>query len=175
MKTRVKKIEKVKLIDTKIFNDNRGFFYESFNRKRYKNLINVSFVQDNLSFSKKNVIRGLHYRYKPQAQLVTLFYGKIFDVIVDLRKNSKTYKKWMGINLDFKKNNQLYMPPGVAHGFCVMSDYAIVHYKVSKYYEKDNEAGILWNDEMLNIKWPVKNPIISAKDKKHPYFKNIKS
>ncbi len=173
MKNKVSHINDVKLIKTKIFKDKRGFFYESFVEKKYKNLFKQNFLQDNISLSKKNVIRGLHYQFKPQSQLLTLVYGRIFDVIVDLRKNSKTYKKWMSFNLNFEQNNQVFMPPGVAHGFCVLSGYAILHYKVSKVYDAKNETGIRWNDKDINVNWPIKKPILSSKDKELPYFKDI--
>ncbi len=168
-------IPDVKILKSNIFFDKRGFFYENYNQKKYIKLIsNVKFVQDNISYSKKNILRGLHFQKKdPQSQLVTLVYGKIFDVIVDLRKSSKTYKKWIGINLDHKTKNQVYMPPGCAHGFCVISDFAIIHYKVSKLYNKKNESGIKWNDKTLNIKWPIKKPIISKKDKSFFSLDNI--
>jgi dTDP-4-dehydrorhamnose 3,5-epimerase len=173
MGKRVKKITDVKIIKTKLHLDNRGYFFESFSEKKQYNSLNVNFLQDNISLSKKNVIRGLHYRHKPQSQLLTLVYGKIFDVIVDLRKNSKNFQNWIGINLDHTKNNQIYMPPGVAHGFCVLSDFAILHYKVTKKYDKNNEAGIKWNDDILNVKWPIKKPIISKKDNSLPKFSKI--
>ena len=173
MTKRVKKIKNVRIINTKMHFDRRGYFFESFSQKNYIKLVNEKFLQDNISLSKKNVIRGLHYQYKPQSQLLTVVYGKIYDVIVDLRKNSNTYKNWISIYLDYRKNNQIYMPPGVAHGFCVLSDFAILHYKVSKIYEKKNEAGIKWNDKVLNVKWPIKKPIISKKDKMLPQFSEI--
>ena len=174
MKSYKTKFEKVKLLKIDIFRDKRGFFYENFNQAKYQNFFTSKFIQDNISFSKKNVIRGLHFQsYKPQSQLLTLIHGKIFDVIVDLRKNSKTFKKWLGFNLDHKKINQIYMPPGVAHGFCVLSDFATIHYKVSKFYDANNETGIRWNDKTLNINWPIKKPIISSKDNKLPYFEDI--
>ena len=173
MKNKVNHINEVKLIKTKIFKDKRGFFYESFVEKKFTNLLKQNFLQDNISLSKKNVIRGLHYQFKPQSQLLTLIYGRIFDVIVDLRKNSKTYKKWMSFNLNFNQNNQVFMPPGVAHGFCVLSEYAILHYKVSKVYDAKNETGIRWNDKDINVNWPIRKPILSSKDKELPYFKDV--
>ena len=173
MINKVNHINEVKLIKTKIFKDKRGFFYESFVEKKFTNLLKQNFLQDNISLSKKNVIRGLHYQFKPQSQLLTLVYGRIFDVIVDLRKNSKTYKKWMSFNLNFNQNNQVFMPPGVAHGFCVLSEYAILHYKVSKVYDAKNETGIRWNDKDINVNWPIRKPILSSKDKELLYFKDV--
>jgi dTDP-4-dehydrorhamnose 3,5-epimerase len=173
MGKRVENIKDVKIIKTKLHFDNRGYFFESFSEKKQYNSLNVNFLQDNISLSEKNVIRGLHYQHKPQSQLLTLVYGKIFDVIVDLRKNSKNFQNWIGINLDHTKNNQIYMPPGVAHGFCVLSDFAILHYKVTKMYNKNNEAGIKWNDNILNVRWPIKKPIISKKDNSLPKFSKI--
>lgn len=175
MKVYKTKLEEVKKIRNRIFFDERGYFYESYTKKKYNiKKIKDNFIQDNISFSNKNVIRGLHFqKNNPQSQLVTLLYGNVLDVIVDLRIRSKTYKKWILINLDYNKNNQIYIPPGCAHGFCVLSDFAIMHYKVTKYFRKDRESGIKWNDPTLAIKWPIKNPVISKKDNSLKYFKDI--
>lgn len=154
------------IIQPKILTDERGAFYESFQQNRYQSIGIPSFVQDNFSHSKKNVIRGLHFQYPhPQGKLVYVTRGHVFDVVVDIRKSSKTFGQWSGIHLDDKKHTQLYIPPGFAHGFCVLSDEADFHYKCTDFYYPGSEHGILWNDETLNISWPIENPVLSAKDK----------
>ena len=167
MNTITTEIDGVFLIELEIYEDQRGFFLETYQYERYfqKN-IKDKFVQDNYSRSYKNVLRGLHFQNQnPQSQLLTLMSGSIFDVIVDLRSNSKTFKKWISFNLNEDSYiRQIYMPPGIAHGFCVLSDTSNLHYKVSQKYESKNEAGIIWNDSNLNINWPINNPILSEKD-----------
>jgi dTDP-4-dehydrorhamnose 3,5-epimerase len=148
----------------RVFQDERGEFYESWRQNLYQEAgIKENLLQDNISFSKKNVLRGLHYQ-KNQGQLLTVTYGKIFDVVVDIRPESKTYKQYYSMILDSKEVMQLYMPPGFAHGFFVLSDLAILHYKCSQYYDKNQESGIIWNDPEIGIKWPELNPIISSRD-----------
>tara|TARA_B100001250_G_C19776938_1_gene780012 strand:- start:232 stop:786 length:555 start_codon:yes stop_codon:yes gene_type:complete len=163
----IKKINGIKLMKLKLFKDYRGIFYEIYNKKRfYKFGIRENFVQDNISISKKNVLRGMHYTIqKPQSQLLTLLEGEIFDCLVDLRKKSKFFGKYFSFYLNAKKNNQIYMPAGVAHGFCVLSKQAILHYNSSRVYDPDDEGGLIWNDKKININWPIKKPIISMKDK----------
>lgn len=162
--------EELFILKPKVFNDERGMFYESFRKKNYKEYgIKEEFVQDNISFSQKNVLRGLHYQ-NYQGQLITVIYGTIFDVLVDLRSMSKTFKKYFSIELSSDYVQQVYMPPGFAHGFCVLSDFAIISYKCTEYYDPLQEIGIIWNDAEIGIKWPIKNPIISMKDQK---FKTI--
>lgn len=158
----------IKVLNTNFFKDKRGKFYEIYNKKKfYKIGIRDNFVQDSISVSKRNVIRGLHYTIsKPQSQLLTILEGKIFDCLVDLRLNSKTFKKVFTFTLSHKENNQIYMPKGVAHGFCVLSERAILHYNTSETYDKKNEGGLHWLDKNLRIKWPIKNGIISDRDKK---------
>ncbi len=153
------------LIEPMIFEDNRGNFYESWKDADYENIgIKEKFLQDNVSISKKNVLRGLHYQ-KNQGQLVTVIHGKILDVAVDIRPESKTYKKYFSIELDSTKPQQLYMPPGFAHGFCVLSDIAIINYKCTQYYDATQEGGIIWNDPELGIEWPSNiSFILSLKD-----------
>jgi len=152
------------LIEPKLFRDERGIFYESWRDANYQEIgIQEKFLQDNVSISKKNVLRGLHYQ-KNQGQLVTVVHGKIFDVAVDIRPGSKTYKKYFSIELDATEPKQLYMPPGFAHGFCVLSDIAIINYRCTQYYDATQEGGIIWNDPEIGIKWPVESPIISEKD-----------
>ena len=169
------KIEGVIVFKIDQFHDDRGSFLEIFNKEKYKLFpMNIDFKQDSLSISKNNVLRGLHYRKnKPQAQLLTVLKGTIFDVVVDLRKDSLTYGQWQSNLLEDKKNKQIYMPAGIAHGFYVISDEAILSYKMTEIYDKNDDYGIIWNDDKLNIRWPCDNPIISQKDKKNDSFKII--
>jgi len=149
------------------FKDNRGFFRELF----LKRDIDKEFIFDVMSLSKKNVIRGLHLQIKkPQGKLITVLRGKIFDVSLDCRTKSKTYGKYFSITLSEKENTSVYIPEGFAHGFCSLSNNTIIHYKCTNYRDKKSEIGILWNDKDLNINWPIKNPIISKKDKKNLRF-----
>src|SRR3989338_4022761 len=160
-------IPDVILIEPKTFSDNRGFFFESYKESDFvSNGINKKFIQDNFSHSIHGVIRGLHYQKIPKAQakLVTVLNGKIFDVAVDIRKNSPTYGKWIGEILSADNHKLIYIPEGFAHGFCVLSQEADVSYKVNNEYSPENEKGIIWNDPKINISWPIKNPIISNKD-----------
>lgn len=168
-------IEDVFLIKPKIFHDERGFFFESFHAEKFAKLsIKTNFVQDNVSFSLQNSLRGLHFQLYPgQDKLVYCSSGKIFDVAVDIRKNSKTFGKWVSAVLDDESNNMLFIPNGFAHGFCVMSPTAKVHYKVSSFYDPIQEKSIRWNDSFFNIQWPVNNPILSEKDKISPLFNEV--
>tara|TARA_Y100000739_G_C20609916_1_gene467921 strand:- start:878 stop:1414 length:537 start_codon:yes stop_codon:yes gene_type:complete len=170
------KLDGIKLISLNKFGDNRGEFFESFNENRYKNFdLDLNYPQDNFSTSKKNVLRGLHFRRSnPQKQIVTVLRGKIFDVVVDLRINSKTFGKWLSFELSDKTVSQIYMDKGFAHGFCVLSEFADLHYKVSEVYDANDDFGIIWDDKDLLINWPCRNPILSEKDKKYPSFKEIK-
>ena len=152
------------LFKPRLHQDERGAFYESWRHEDYKKRgIREDLIQDNVSISKKNVIRGLHFQ-KDQGQIVTITWGTIFDVVVDIRPESKTYKKYFSILLDAKDPQQLYMPPGFAHGFCVLSDIAIINYKCTQYYNPNDEGGIVWNDPSIGIDWPVESPVISQKD-----------
>lgn len=154
--------------------DNRGVFYEGFNEKefRIKTGLNKRFVQDNFSFSVKNVLRGMHYQvHKPQAKLVMVTRGEIFDVAVDLRRKSQTFGRWFGIYLSNKNFKQLYIPEGFAHGFAVISNEAHVVYKTSEFYYPEFERSIIWNDSDLNIDWPISNPTLSKKDQHAENFK----
>ncbi len=166
------KILKTKFRDLLIFkkiihNDNRGYFKELFEQKKIKK----KFIFDYLSLSKKNVIRGIHIQLQnPQAKLITVFSGEIFDVVIDCRKKSKTFGKHFSIYMSSKNNTSLYIPEGFAHGFCSLSNNTILHYKCSSYRDKISETGIIWNDKNLKINWPIKKPIISSKDKKNFKF-----
>lgn len=161
-------ISDVKIIQPKVFGDERGFFLETFETKRYQKMlgINLDFVQDNYSRSQKGVLRGLHFqRENPQGKLVRVVRGEVFDVAVDIRKDSSTYAKWVGILLSEDNKTQLWIPPGLAHGFVVLSDIADFEYKCTDYYNPASEGCLLWNDPTVNIDWPILNPILSAKDK----------
>jgi len=156
----------VKYIKYESFEDNRGYFFQSFLDNEYSFLgDDINFKQDNFSLSKKNVLRGLHAQNRyPQGKLVTCTYGKIFDVAIDIDINSHTYGEYFAIELSQENNTQLWIPPGYAHGFCVLSETAIVHYKCSEIYHPEDELGFRWNDPFINIKWPISNPIVSTKD-----------
>ena len=162
MKTKNVKISGLKIIQTKIFFDKRGFFKEVYKN----NLIKKNFKFDVISLSKKNVIRGLHIQTKkPQAKVITVVSGKIMDVAVDLRKNSKTFGKHYSLIISDKSDYSFYVPEGFAHGFLCLSDKCIVHYKCSEYRHKESETTLHWSDQTVKIKWPIKKPILSKKDK----------
>ena len=174
-------LEGLVLIRPKVFRDERGFFLEFYKRSEfYKNGIEVEFLQDNHSASVKGTLRGLHYqkKQKVQGKLVRCVKGEIFDVAVDIRKGSKTFGKWFGIRLSEENQLMLWIPPGFAHGFLVLSDYAEVIYKVShSEYSPGHDAGIRFDDPDLAIDWPIKDPnllILSEKDKRLPYLKDLK-
>lgn len=168
-------LEGILLIEPNMYADDRGFFLESFEQERYREMgITEEFVQDNHSRSRKNVLRGLHFtRNRPQAQIVTVMRGKIFDVVVDIRKDSPTFGKWFGTELSDEGPRQIYMAHGFAHGFCVLSDYVDLHYKVSQRYDPSDEGGLIWNDGAVGIVWPIENPVISERDLRHRTLKNI--
>lgn len=160
------------IIEPAIFNDERGYFYEGFQQNRYKEQGIPAFVQDNVSRSKQNVLRGLHYQKpNPQGKLVGVTRGKVWDVVVDIRVSSTTFGQWFGIELSDENHVQMYIPPGFAHGFCVLSDFADFYYKVTDFYTPGCEHGIAWNDAALNISWPIKNPILSPKDQTYSTLK----
>lgn len=163
-------------ITPSLFHDERGYFFEIFHNSIFnQNGINGNFVQDNFSYSKKNVIRGLHFQANPKAQakLVTVFSGEIFDVAVDLRKNSSTFGKWVSEILSEHNHKSLYIPEGFAHGFCVLSKEATISYKINQEYSPEHECGVVWNDPELNISWPISKPILSKKDQNLPFLKNL--
>jgi len=169
------KIPDVTLIKPQVFEDERGFFMESYKESDFKDFgIEEKFVQDNHSKSKKNVLRGLHYQIPPmeQTKLVRCIIGKIFDVAVDIRKGSPYYGKWVGEYLSEENKNILFIPAGFAHGYLVMSEEAGILYKVTNEYSPEHDRGIIWNDPEIGIDWPMENNlIISAKDKKLPTIK----
>ena len=166
------KFKDLKLIKTKIFKDQRGFFKEVFKNKVVQN---DNFIFDCMSYSKKNVLRGLHFQKKnPQAKLLTVVQGRIFDVCVDLRKKSKTYGKYFSIELSQKSVFSILIPRGFAHGFQRLSKECVVYYKCSNYRDKNSEVTLAWNDPTLKIKWPRKKPILSNKDNKGIFFNDLK-
>ena len=165
-----------------VYKDERGLFFESWHQKKYDEYLGgkTTFVQDNQSKSIKGVLRGLHFQINPKSQgkLVKVTMGKIYDVIVDLRKNSSTFGSWSGLEIDAELNNQLWVPKGFAHGFITISDYAVVNYKTSDYWSKEHERCLFWNDKDLNIDWKIKefnlsHPIISDKDLLGNSLKNL--
>lgn len=163
------------IIEPEVFKDSRGFFLETFHQKKYaEGGIIKSFVQDNYSRSLKGTLRGLHYQLKhPQAKLVYVTAGEIFDVVVDIRRGSPTFGKWVGTYLSSENMRQLFIPEGFAHGFCVLSETADFFYKCTDLYAPDDDYGILWSDTTLGINWPVNDPLISPKDSKHPKLTEI--
>ena len=164
-------IKDVYVIEPKIHGDNRGYFMETYKESDFIEAgLHYKFIQDNQSKSKKGVLRGLHFQKKfPQAKLVRCLDGEVFDVCVDLRKNSPTYGKWFGVNLTSEKANMLLIPRGFAHGFVVLSETATFCYKCDELYHPEDEGGIMWNDKDVGIKWPLDGePLLSEKDKNHP-------
>ncbi len=170
-------IDGVYIIETKVYGDHRGYFMETYSKKAFDEAgLSYNFVQDNQSSSRKGVLRGMHFQKTfPQAKLVRVIKGEVFDVCVDLRENSKTYGKWQGVLLTEENKRQFMIPRGFAHGFLVVSDYAEFAYKCDEFYHPEDEGGILWNDPSINIEWPsVDEIILSEKDKLHPLFKDSK-
>jgi dTDP-4-dehydrorhamnose 3,5-epimerase len=164
-------IPDVVLVEPSVFKDERGEFMEVYKQSEFAQFgIKEQFVQDNRSISKKNVLRGLHYQIHPKAQakLVQCVRGAVFDVAVDIRKNSPTFGKWVGSELTEENHRLLFIPAGFAHGFVVLSDVAEIHYKCSGEYSKEHDRGILWNDPAIGIQWPLVHPILSEKDTNHP-------
>ena len=161
------KFKELVIYEKDTFKDKRGYFRELFIQKHFKE----KFPFDVMSYSKKNVLRGLHLQLNnPQAKLITVLKGKIFDVCLDCRKKSKTFGKYFSIVLSDKENKSLLIPKGFAHGFCTLSNDVVLHYKCSTYRNKNSECGILWNDKKIKINWPIKKPLISEKDKKNILF-----
>lgn len=165
-------ISDVKIFEPKVFGDDRGFFFESFNQKFFENAVGrqVTFVQDNHSKSSQGVLRGLHYQLPPMAQgkLVRVVQGEVFDVAVDIRKSSPTFGQWVGVHLSAENKRQLWVPEGFAHGFVTLSATAEFLYKTTNYYSPADERSILWNDPALGITWPIMDVITSAKDQIAP-------
>ncbi|WYP26048.1 dTDP-4-dehydrorhamnose 3,5-epimerase [Alkalihalobacillus sp. FSL W8-0930] len=170
------KFEDAFLLEPNVFGDHRGFFMESYNKDTFTSLgIDIEFIQDNHSLSQlAGTLRGLHYQLAPKAQtkLVRVTSGAIYDVILDIRKGSPTYGQWEGFILTSENKRQLLVPKGFAHGFCTLTPDTEVQYKVDELYSQEHDRGIAWDDQNLNIDWPVSEPILSDKDSKHPLFKN---
>jgi len=163
------------IIEPDAFRDKRGYFMETYHEEKYGHLgVKTHFVQDNLSYSVRSTLRGLHYQYpKGQAKLVQVIKGEIFDVIVDIRWGSPKFGQWTGINLSDENARQFYVPEGFAHGFCALSDVALVHYKCSEFYAPEGEGGILWCDASVGINWPISDPLLSDKDRTYPCLNDV--
>ncbi len=168
-------LPEIVLLEPRIFTDRRGYFFETYQMQRYaEHGIEARFVQDNLSFSRRGVVRGLHYQLlKPQGKLVMVIQGEVIDLVVDIRLGSPTFGKWSKNILSSENHRQLYVPPGFAHGFAVTSETATVLYKVTDYYNPGDEYGIIWNDKDLGVDWSVSDPILSEKDMEFPRLKNV--
>lgn len=175
MKTIATPIAGLMVLEPNIFEDERGFFLESFHRRKYLELgIDRDFVQDNLSFSKKKVLRGLHFQIRrPQAKLVQVVSGEAFDVAVDIRKDSATFGKWFGIVLSGENMRQMFIPEGFAHGFCVTSETALFYYKCSDIYVPEDEGGLFWADPDVKVDWPFPAPVLSEKDRRLPLLSEL--
>ena len=160
----------VLVVEPDVFRDERGFFLETFSRSKYaRGGIDCEFLQDNHSRSQRNTIRGLHaQRQHPQGKLVRVLSGAILDVVVDIRRDSPTYLKWISVELSADNFRQIYVPPGFAHGICITSDVADIEYKCTDYYDPKDELRIAWNDPAIGIRWPIENPILSDKDREAP-------
>lgn len=165
------KLQGVLVLEPRVFRDERGYFFESWNQVRYRELgIDADFVQDNLSFSGKGVLRGLHFQVPPCAQgkLVSVLQGTVFDVAVDLRTDSSTFGEWVGVELSSENMRQMYIPEGFAHGFVVLSDTALFSYKCTDFYAPEYERTLRWDDPELGIEWPISEPLLSPKDADAP-------
>ena len=176
MKVTESGIKGVFIIEPDVYEDDRGFFMETFHDERYRKLlgINLDFVQDNISRSSKNVLRGMHFQKNyPQGKIVSASRGEILDVVVDLRKDSPTYGTWESFRLSEKNKLQVWIPPGFAHGFLVMSDSADFEYKCTEYYHPEDELCLMWNDPEVAIDWTINNPILTEKDKKGLFLKDL--
>tara|TARA_B110001454_G_scaffold217005_1_gene241359 strand:- start:219 stop:743 length:525 start_codon:yes stop_codon:yes gene_type:complete len=170
MKIKRTKFKDLVVLKKDSFKDNRGYFRELFLQK----IVKKKFIFDTMSFCKKNVLRGLHLQLKnPQGKYITVLQGKIFDIALDLRKNSKTFGKHFSIILSGKENTSIYIPEGFAHGYCTLEKNTIIYYKCTNYRDKNSERGIFWNDPKLKIKWPIKKPILSIRDRKNLNFKKF--
>ncbi|MHC4807376.1 MAG: dTDP-4-dehydrorhamnose 3,5-epimerase, partial [Planctomycetota bacterium] len=176
MNVKATKLTGVLVLEPDVFSDERGFFLETWNNTRYENAdIQGPFVQDNVSFSKKGVLRGLHFQYpQSQGKLVQVLSGQIVDVTVDIRVGSPTFGRWLSEVLSDVNHRQLYIPPGFAHGYCVTSETAVFSYKCTDFYNPETEYGIIWNDPDLNIDWPIKEPVLSPKDANYSRLKYLR-
>lgn len=175
MKIEETELPGVLILTPRVFGDQRGFFKEIFHGERYKEAgIPLDFVQDNFSRSSQGVLRGMHFqKTKPQGKLVQCLKGSIYDVAVDIDSKSKTYGQYVGVELSDENHSQIYVPPGYAHGFCVISEMADISYKCTDYYCPEDEGGLAWNDPEIGIAWPISKPTLSEKDKVHPMLKDL--
>jgi dTDP-4-dehydrorhamnose 3,5-epimerase len=169
------KLAGVVLLEPDVYGDDRGFFLETWNQKRYEDVgIRESFVQDNVSFSQKGTLRGLHFQHpQSQGKLVQVLSGEVMDVAVDIRLGSPTFGQWINTVLSGENHRQMYIPPGFAHGYCVTSETALFSYKCTDFYNPATEHGILWNDPDLGVDWPVKEPLLSSKDAGYSRLKDF--
>ena len=165
----------VLILEPKVFPDDRGYFLETWNSTRYEQAgIPGPFVQDNISFSTKGILRGLHFQYpQSQGKLIQVLSGEVMDIVVDIRVGSPTYSQWIGEVLSESNHRQMYVPPGFAHGYCVTSETAHFSYKCTDFYNPATEHGIIWNDPDIGIEWPIAGPILSPKDKAYPRLKDL--
>ncbi|MBI5691631.1 MAG: dTDP-4-dehydrorhamnose 3,5-epimerase [Verrucomicrobia bacterium] len=163
------------VIEPKVFGDPRGFFVESFNRERYRAAgISHEFVQDNFSFSCRHTLRGMHAQNpSPQGKLVSVWQGEVWDVVVDIRKSSPTFGRWHGVTLSAENKRQFWVPPGFAHGFVVLSENALFHYKCTDLYAPKDEIGFRWDDPEVGIQWPVSTPLLSKRDAAAPLLRDL--
>jgi dTDP-4-dehydrorhamnose 3,5-epimerase len=170
------KLPGVLILEPKVFPDDRGYFLETWNSKRYEQAgIPGPFVQDNISFSKKGILRGLHFQYpQSQGKLIQVLSGEVMDVVVDISIDSPTYGQWHGEILSESNHRQMYIPPGFAHGYCVTSETAIFSYKCTDFYNPSTEHGIIWNDPDIGIEWPIARPVLSDKDRAYPRLKDLR-
>lgn len=175
MKVTETKLPGVLVIEPDVFGDTRGFFMETFRQERYEEAgIKENFVQDNLSFSSRGVLRGLHYQNPhSQGKLVSVVQGEVFDVAADIRQGSPTFGQWVGVNLSGENHHQFWIPAGFAHGFCVLSETAYFTYKCTDIYTPSAEGGIIWNDPDIGVDWPLKDVLLSDKDQVYPKLKDV--
>ena len=170
-------LPEVLLIEPNVFEDDRGFFMESYQKQRFADAgIMLPFVQDNMSRSQKGILRGLHYQHPAgQGKLVSVVEGSVYDVFVDIRRGSPTFGHWTGVEISADNKRLIWIPPGFAHGFCVLTDFALFVYKCTEYYAPDCERTVKWDDPDIGIEWPVDDPILSPKDVGGKYLKDISS
>jgi dTDP-4-dehydrorhamnose 3,5-epimerase len=175
MKVVTTSLKDVLIVEQDVFGDRRGYFMETYHKNRYvSHCIETEFVQDNLSHSTGRTLRGLHYQFpNAQAKLIQVVQGEVFDVAVDIRRDSPSFGDWIGVYLSDRNKRQLYIPEGFAHGFCVISDTALFSYKCNAFYDPDSEGGILWSDPAIGIDWPLDNFLLSDKDLKYPCLKDV--
>ena len=175
MNIRQTKLPGVLILEPDVFSDERGFFLETWNSRRYEDAgIKDPFVQDNASFSKNGVLRGLHFQHpQSQGKLIQVLSGRVVDIVIDIRVGSPTFGQWISEVFSDANHRQMYIPPGFAHGYCVTSETAVFSYKCTDFYNPTTEGGIIWNDPDLNIDWPTTEPVLSPKDANYPRLKDI--